>query len=147
MRNYSIDTEFKGNKYRVSLDFRSYKALIMGDSAVGKSLVYQIIAKEANVGKIEARCYNHASVRALKDALVSGHFTFKNSLVIIDNADILFYQVPSLVEEINTNFSNNYLILARRAVKLDASPNVVGELKYEGTVFSIEYLYPEGVWA
>lgn len=144
---YTFNSKIGGIIYTINLIFRDTKAIIMGDSASGKSLVYQLIDAEQNEENLEAVCYNYKSISKLKKDMESGHLNYKGKLVVFDNAEILFNRVPSVVEEINLNIDNNYLIFARNAPGLDTSPNIVGSLKFENNTYSIQYTHSEGMWS
>lgn len=144
---YTFSSKFKGTVYTIDLVFRDTKAIIMGESASGKSLIYQLIDDEQNEGSLEAVCYNYKSISKLKQDMETGHLNYSGKLVVFDNADMLFDRVPNIVEEINLNVDNNYLIFARNAPGLDTSPNMIGTLNFEDNKYTIQYTYPEGMWS
>ncbi len=98
--------------FEVNFDFKNNITLLMGDSGVGKTLVFSIL-KETSVDNEKLICFNYLD--ANKDILKE----LKNitgKLVVIDNADTLLTR--EIRKWIVFDNKNQYLIIGRNPADL-----------------------------
>ncbi len=98
--------------FKVDFHFKNNITLLMGDSGVGKTLVFSIL-KEASVDNEKLICFNYLD--ANKDILKE----LKNitgKLVVIDNADTLLTR--EIRKWIVFDNKNQYLIIGRNPADL-----------------------------
>lgn len=117
-------------------------------SGTGKTLVRKLATKE----KPEIIGFDSSDVSHLEALLNKGtpYFDFKDRVIIIDNTEKLIKEVPKLVNAINYDRNNYYLVFLRQtSVPIEVTPGNVGKIKFDDktSTFSIEYNYEEGVWA
>lgn len=149
MREFKFSTQYQGRQYSINIGFRGHRLVVGGDSATGKTFICTLanIANTENTdGYKSILIYNQFDTPSLKAMLGEDGFKCKDRLIIIDNAEILLEQVSQLARVINIDRSNFYLLFTRAAKGISVSPNYIGTVKFSEDTFSIEYLYPEGVW-
>jgi predicted ATPase len=107
--------EFKANPFSYSLEFGSRITLVRGDSATGKTYLYQMLEDLKLLSEYSAiKLFNYKS-----EDFHSKLRECRNRFIVIDNADIL-------LEEQDRNFinfekSNQYLLFLRNCDGLNLS--------------------------
>ena len=147
MKQINFKSKLKGKVYTVNINLRTRITIISDLSGTGKTLVRKMAMKDcaAIVG------YGSSDINSLKALLTSNSsFGFKGKVVVIDNAEKLLHEIPNLVDVINYDRDNYYLLFLRQtSFNIEATPNSQAKLAFnnETNTFSVEYVYEEGVWA
>lgn len=148
MGYYNWDTntlEFCRRRVKVKLVFKKDKTIVKGMSGTGKSFIVSSIE-----GAISAS-------KKLSDSRVRGIFVLnkdnsyrlidgevKHNLVVIDRGEMVIDK--ELVEFINNDEDNRYLIFIRKPIGLAITPNNIAELVSTGDSISIRYLVNQRGW-
>ena len=135
-----IDT----NSTRYSLKLRGNKTIIMGASASGKSLLctrLHDIIMDRNTG---LKPYEANNVFVVNEDNINKLKSIKNKLIIIDRADLLLNK--NMIDYINHDSNNRYLIFARKPLGINLSPNYFGRLIKNDNTIEIEYEFNEKGW-
>ena len=120
--------EFEANPFRYELQFESRITLVRGDSATGKTYLYQLLE---DVKQLE----EYRDIRLLNYKSDDFHTTLKSyhdKFIVIDNADILLDDEDKRF--INFEKSNQYLLFLRNCDGLNVSAHsftVLEERKYD----------------
>lgn len=131
------------------LNLRGHVVVIRGDSGTGKTFLWNTvnIIKNSGFGRFTEDLKNVEiinwenrgaySIEALK--------TYKNKLIIIDNASCFITQ--EIADFIADDTQNQYLIFTRDAgVTFHISPNYLGDFVSNGNRISIEYRSSRTGW-
>jgi hypothetical protein len=121
----------------VYVPFYDRVTIIGGDSSTGKSFIKETAQShynDINKPRIEVFDYNHPIDLAVLKAL-------KNRLIIIDNADLLLDGNRNVVDHINRDNSNQYLLFMRSHNGVEASTDNYAELRQEGNRIEAIYEY------
>lgn len=139
----------KGKEVDVDIYLRGSVVVIRGDYTTKKSLLMNIIKKEVIQMKasgiesnVEIFDYMRANMVELK--------LCRNKLIIIDNADELIKNNNKIINYINNDCSNQYIIIGRSVSKLHIMPNYIGHLEVKNIqgkkVITLEYDYTNHSW-
>lgn len=117
--------EFQANSYVYKLDFNSRITLVRGDSATGKTYLYQILEDVKQLEKYRAiRLFNYKS-----DDFHDSLKICRNKFIVIDNADTILDEEDR--KFINFEKSNQYLLFLRNCDGLNVSADSFTILKEE----------------
>lgn len=120
--------EFRANPFHYNLQFDSRITLVRGDSATGKTYLYQLLE---DVKQLE----EYRDIRLLNYKSDDFHGTLKSyrdKFIVIDNADILLENEDRRF--INFESSNQYLLFLRNCDGLNVSAEsftVLEERRYD----------------
>lgn len=107
--------EFKANPFLYRLEFNSRITLVRGDSATGKTYLYQMLEDLKMIDKFRAiKLFNYKS-----DDFHSELKECRNRFIVIDNADILLDDEDR--KFINFEKSNQYMLFLRNCDGLNLS--------------------------
>ena len=123
---------FQVNPFFYDLKFDDRITLVRGDSATGKTYLYQMLedlklTREYNAIKL----FNYKSNNFHEDLKVC-----KNSFIVIDNGDILLTEEDKRF--INFELSNQYLLFLRNCDGLNLSAESFTVLKEEENEITLE---------
>lgn len=126
---------------KISLSFRGRVTVVGGDSATGKTLIAEVCRKRAEYDKVYKRKSIFSSMSFYNVASdLAGILDEENRFIIIDNADYLFEGNADLVDVINGDCSNQYMIFARCAMGLVVPPTQIAELSESNNTLTLRYL-------
>lgn len=108
----------------IDLEFKSELTIICGDSAVGRTFIYNLLSEEPSKDKIIFINYLTPS-DILEYIVLSGKI--KNRLIVIDNADILLSE-ERVVNGIRNDNSNQYIVMMRKYDSLTKSQKNIARL-------------------
>lgn len=108
----------------IDLEFKSELTIICGDSAVGRTFIYNLLSEEPSKDKIIFINYLTPS-DILEYIVLSGKI--KNRLIVIDNADILLSE-ERVVNGIRNDNSNQYIVMMRKYDSLAKSQKNIARL-------------------
>jgi hypothetical protein len=138
------------NNIQFSLLLRPRVTIIRGNSATGKTLLWKTIEtikrteKEITVAQSvsDIELVNrYTDEDKIEKILSSG-----GKLIIIDNADMLFRNLPWLAESITDSTDNHFLIFSRDTANLGVTPNHYGELKIADQTVTVDYAFSVKGW-
>lgn len=137
--------EFIGDDITFKLELRNRITVIRDVSGAGKTLIYNNIREysnyqESNGGKRE---YIVISTRKEWDNLDKN---VGGNVIVLDEADFILDE--ALVEYINNDVDNYYIITTRKNWELRGSINSLGKIKYdrESKTVGIEYIKSVPGW-
>ncbi|MBO5259896.1 MAG: hypothetical protein J6B26_05895 [Agathobacter sp.] len=134
------------NENKFNLKFKGDKTIVSGDSATGKTLICTLLSNISKDKNKSLKPYNADNVFILTDDNVEKLVDQKNKLIIIDRAEFILND--KIVDYINHDRENRYLLFLRKAMGIDLSPNHFAELKKDNkdneTV--LEYLFDIKGW-
>ena len=150
------ELKFKYRETLIHLDIRGSIILIHGKTSSGKSYIVYCIKKEIEginsstpisgndsvYSKIDIFDYRNSDIDKIK--------TISGELIIIDNADRIINGRKDIIDYINNDESNQYIIIGRDFRGFQVMPNYIGKIsesKENGmTVLSIDYDHSKNGW-
>lgn len=142
-RNILDFTDINGNRFY--LKFKGDKTIVSGKSASGKTLLCTRLKKLIDDKNINMKPYGADNIFIMTQDNTEKLSNQKNKLIIIDRAEQLLTE--SIVEFINQDFNNRYLIFLRKSVGIELSPNHFAELYNDGdNTIKIKYDFDVKGW-
>lgn len=133
------DIKIKGEEVDIDIHLRGSVVVIRGDNPMEKSLFIDIMKIEAAqmiASRVEIFDNARANINEIK--------TYRDKLIIIANAD------ESIVDFINNDCNNQYIIMGGSISKLHIMPNYIGHLEIRENdrkkVMTLEYDYTKPSW-
>ena len=123
---------FKADPFSYDLTFDDRITLVGGDSATGKTVLYEMLEDLRLTDEYKAiKLFNYKS-----DNLLESIKQCKGNFIVMDNADIL---VDDDVRKfINFEFSNQYMLFLRNCDGLNVSDKSFKMLKFEQNRITLE---------
>lgn len=123
---------FKADPFSYDLTFDDRITLVGGDSATGKTVLYEMLEDLRLTDDYKAiKLFNYKS-----DNLLESIKQCKGNFIVMDNADIL---VDDDVRKfINFEFSNQYMLFLRNCDGLNVSDKSFKVLKFEQNRITLE---------
>ncbi|SKA72598.1 hypothetical protein SAMN02745111_02383 [Eubacterium uniforme] len=123
---------FKADPFSYDLTFDDRITLVGGDSATGKTVLYEMLEDLRLTDEYKAiKLFNYKS-----DNLFESIKQCKGNFIVMDNADIL---VDDDVRKfINFEFSNQYMLFLRNCDGLNVSDKSFKVLKFEQNRITLE---------
>lgn len=132
-----------GNK--VNLQLRGNRTIITGESATGKTLLCTKIMNIQGDKNVYNK-YNADNIVVLSDNINTEALKkLKNKLIIIDRFEQNLNS-QDIIEYINNDKNNKYLIITREAPGIEITPNHVAELQYKNNEFTLNYRFNVKGW-
>ncbi len=123
---------FKADPFSYDLVFDDRITLVGGDSATGKTVLYEMLEDLRLTDKYKAiKLFNYKS-----DNLVESIKQLRDSFIVIDNADILIND--EVRKFINFEFSNQYMLFLRNCDGLNVSDKSFKVLKLDNNRITLE---------
>lgn len=128
-----------------NLELRMGITFVYGDSAVGKSLFYSTLQDYKLYNKLSSNTdntldrvvlFNYSHMLPLIDSLK----LLKGNLIVLDNFDYLRREDSNIVDYINTDFDNQYLLFGRRLNGLLLETNCVAKMIKTDNIVSLQYV-------
>lgn len=136
----------QGNQFE--LQMRGRKTIVKGNSGTGKTLIVKRltdIIENEDVNGLKVSEYSADNIVILDRRNISMLQFIKGKLIIIDRADLILTD-EKVIEFINADFDNRYLIFARHPMGLRITPNYVGDLYREGKTIRLKYKFDVVGW-
>lgn len=139
-----------GMVFDIALRGNKYIYVIRGDSATGKTYLYNSIKDMQELMQTFSAIEDTEDVSNI--LLVNMHtgtdaiFKAMHKLIIMDDADNILVPDGDLVTHINNDKENHYLIFIRKAVGLRTTPNYCGKLVSKDNLITVEWLADIGRW-
>ncbi len=127
-----------------NIQLKGKKTIIYGDSGTGKSLICSKIKDFQEDSNVGYRPYTANNIIIIDNRNIDLIGRGSNNLIIIDRIEKVL--TDDLVLKINTDRENRYLLIGRKALGIDISPNYYGELIQNNNLISIRYKYNIGGW-
>jgi hypothetical protein len=133
-----------------TLRLRPKVTVIMGNSATGKSLLWKTVETIKRTEKdmtAERIASDIELINRHTDAdKIKNYLSLSGKLIIIDNADMLFKELPWLADSITDSADNHFLVFSRDTAGLGVTPNHYGEFHVNGKTVSVEYAFSVKGW-
>lgn len=124
--------EFDATPFRYCLSFTSRITLVRGDSATGKTYLYQMLEDLRQLDNYNAiKLFNYKS-----DDFHNGLAVCRNKFIVIDNADTILDEEDKRF--INFEKSNQYLLFLRNCDGLNVSADSFTILKEENYLITLQ---------
>ena len=136
--------EFQMKPYSVDFELRPPITIIQGDSSSGKSLFYQWLDAQRRLPENKEIYENVVLLNYSSE--INDIVEKKGKLFVIDNADVLLYDAPDMVEHIAMDYDNQYLIICRRPYNFGISPNHYATIVEHDNQFTLNYEFDEDGW-
>lgn len=127
-------------------ELKEHITIIMGNSSSGKSLFYDLLEKEvnnynANTSTSGADFSNIVLFNAKFNLpIIPNLETLKGNVIVIDNFDYLRRKHPGLVDYINMDIDNQYVIIGRQVEGLFVDLHCVSEIQRNGNTFTLSFM-------
>lgn len=141
-RNILNFADKNGNRF--NLKFKGNKTIVSGDSATGKTLICTLLNNISKDKNRSLKPYSADNVFILSEDNVEKLEYQENKLIIIDRAEFLL--TDKIVDFINVDRENRYLLFLRKAMGIDLSPNHFAELKKKDKEIILEYAFDIEGW-
>ena len=132
------------------LQLRSPITQVGGDSATGKTLLYNIIGdlkKESASNWSSPDSEDVSNIYLINEGKdLDALFNIKGMLIIIDRFDCIIGDRNYIIDYIATDRDNHYLIFARRGYQLNISPNYYGSFIMDEGVIRVNFRYSVKGW-
>lgn len=123
---------FKADPFSYDLTFDDRITLVGGDSATGKTVLYEMLEDLRLTDDYKAiKLFNYKS-----DNLLESIKQCKGNFIVMDNADILVDD--DIRKFINFEFSNQYMLFLRNCDGLNVSDKSFKVLKFEQNRITLE---------
>jgi len=130
--------------YIIDFELRPPITIIQGNSSTGKSLFYQWFDAQRRLPENKEK---YANVILLNYSSEINDIAGKTGkLFVIDNADILLYDMPNIVEHIALDYDNQYVIISRRPYNFGMSPNHYATIIESNNRFTLNYEFNVEGW-
>ena len=124
--------KFKADPFSYDLTFDDRITLVGGDSATGKTVLYEMLEDLRLTDDYKAiKLFNYKS-----DNLLESIKQCKDKFIVMDNADILIDD--AIRQFINFEFSNQYMLFLRNCDGLNVSDKSFKVLKFEQNRITLE---------
>ena len=124
--------KFKADPFSYDLTFDDRITLVGGDSATGKTVLYEMLEDLRLTDKYKAiKLFNYKS-----DNLLESIKQCKGNFIVMDNADILMDD--EIRKFINFEFSNQYMLFLRNCDGLNVSDKSFKVLKLDKNRITLE---------
>lgn len=133
----------KSNEYEIDLALRNRCTIICGDSATGKTFLFQILKNIENLKGVYT--VNYSSVKSYENYYATVDYIKRSAgkIIIIDQADdVQTLYNDELMYAINIDSQNTFIIIGR-APKLVYNYSDVAEISIENNRITLRYLMPE----
>ena len=123
---------FKADPFSYDLTFDDRITLVGGDSATGKTVLYEMLEELRLTDEYNAiKLFNYKS-----DKILESMKQCKGNFIVMDNADILMDD--AVRKFINFEFSNQYMLFLRNCDGLNVSDKSFKMLKFEQNRITLE---------
>ena len=136
--------EFQMEPYAVDFELRPPITIIQGNSSSGKTLFCQWLDVQRRLPENKDK-YSHVVLLNYSSDIndISGK---KGKLFVIDNADILLYDSPHMVDHIALDYDNQYIVICRRPYNFGMSPNHYATIIERDNIFTLNYEFNMDGW-
>lgn len=117
------------NNNKFNLSFKGNKTIVFGASATGKTFLCTSIEKIIKDKNNLLKPYNADNIFILTEDNYEKLKLQEEKLIIIDRAEFILNE--DIVNYINKDNNNRYLIFLRKAMGIELSPNHFAELKMD----------------
>ena len=133
----------------ITFDFklRRHITIIAGNSSTGKSLFYSTLEKtvaDYNANNISNNQFDYSKVVLFNAkcnlSLVDILKPLKGYLIVLDNFDYLRGKYPDIMDFINRDIDNQFIIIGRRIAGLFTDIHAVSSLHQENNTFTLDYM-------
>lgn len=126
---------------KINLELRDSITVICGDSATGKTYLYETLRDAENTENMYFLNYN--SIKTYENYLSAIDFlrNKRNKLIILDQADdVQNLYNGEIMEEININTNNHYFIIIGRQPNLSYFYSDIATVVIKDNTISLEYI-------
>jgi hypothetical protein len=139
----SKSLSLKSDEYEIELNLRDRITVISGDSATGKTFMYDLIQDADNTDDIVTLNYNSVKTKANYEIAVDSIKNSRNKIFIIDQADDIQRENDEIMYAINTEAADNTFIIMGRKPKLVYNVSDIAEVNIQNNKVTLNYLFPE----
>lgn len=130
------------NHLHFNFKMRGKITIVSGYSGTGKTFVSNYLREMTSSKNVADKEFKDVFV--LNSDNCSSIFTKESKLIVIDRAELLL--TPEIVDFINSDYKNKYLIFARGTIGINASPNYYATINKSGNEFCLQYDFDEKGW-
>lgn len=134
----------KSGEFEIDLELRGRCTIICGDSATGKTFLYDTLKDTENLNDVYLINYN--AVKNIENYKAATEYikTHSGKIIVIDQADDIQSLNDDIMYTINQNNDNKFIIIGR-APALIYNYSDVAELEIKDNKFKLNYLCPEPI--
>lgn len=130
------------NKFKIQLKGRV--TIVTGDSASGKTLLCSRLKNIKHDKNISNQKYRADNILLVNEDNIGGITNQKQKLIIIDRADQVL--TDDIVDNINRDGDNRYLIFTRKPTGLTVTPNHFAEMQLINGELTLQYQFNVRGW-
>ncbi len=145
---YNFDKNILAFKNDMSYDlhFKGDITIVTGNSGTGKTYLVDFIAKLKKALDKKSSKYSADNIFILDIENLSKLKSQSGKLIIIDRADVLLQGKEWVVDFINHDLNNKYLIFARGNLGIEVSPNHYATFVNSDDCITLHYEFNEWGW-
>jgi len=134
--------KYNTDELEIDLQLRGQITLLQGNTAAGKSYLFNVLKGMDCTDNLYFINYNMATGNENVKAIVDYITNNSDKVILIDQSDDIFELHPELEETIAEDYKNQYIIIGRNP-ELIINPSCVSELHIENRKATLHYLFPE----
>lgn len=142
---YNFENNYLEVKIKTGIEYklqmRGHISVLNGASSTGKTFLCDYISTIQQGMDFDKEFENVVILNLSNRDII---FNQKQKLIIIDRAEMLL--TPEMINFINNDRENNYLIIARGVTGIRVTPNYVATLERNGNTFSLKYKFNRRGW-
>lgn len=132
------------NDKNINLKLRDSITVICGDSATGKTYLYETLRDAENTENMYFINYNSVKTSENYQSAIDFLRNKSNKLIIVDQADdVQDLYNGEIMEEININTNNHYFIIIGRQPNLSYFYSDMANVVVKDNTISLEYIADE----
>jgi hypothetical protein len=136
------DINLKSGDYTIELNLRSDITIITGDTATGKTFLYNKIKDADNTEDIILINYDFVKTKGNYDAMVDCIKRSMNKLFVIDNADAIQRKDDTIMLAINNDLNNTFIVIGRHP-ELIYNISDMAEVNISDNKITLNYIFDE----
>ena len=125
--------------YEINLNLRSKVTILCGDTATGKSFLYDLLNRIKSRDDILCINYDIMRKRNMCGIVINALKNTKNSIVVIDRINM---ELPYII---NRDGGNNTFIIIGRSPKVTYTVSDLAKVVVKDNKIELEYMFPESL--
>ncbi len=130
------------NKFNLQL--RGKITIVTGDSASGKTLLCNKLKSIKHDKNLSKQIYRADNIFLVNDDNIDALINQKKKLIIIDRAEQIL--TSDIVDSINQDKDNRFLIFTRKPIGIIATPNHFAEMQLINGELTLQYKFNVRGW-
>lgn len=131
----------KLDELEIDFELRSTKTVVQGDSATGKTYVYELLHSEYGISSLFFINYHDVEAESNAKMICETLRKMRNKIIIIDQANDVFDTCSELENIVDRDINNHYILMGR-TLRIHHNISDMAELEIKNGKASLKYLFP-----